>query len=177
MNINLIIIIFVILTLNKSIFAESIAIVNIQNLIDTNQIYIDVIEEMEINQKLQLNVLEKKENELIDVFNQIENSKLILSEDELNVQISNYNNKLNNFSLLVDEFNYHYQNQIIVLRERVLNEIIMILENYAIQNKLDLILDSTSYLIASNNLDITEIIYNKLAQVKFILQYENFEKN
>ena len=171
------IIIFFILIINKSIFAQSIAIVNIQNLIDTNEIYIDVVEEMEINQKLQLKDLEGKENELIEIFNQIENSKLILSENELNLQVSNYNNKLNNFTLLVDEFNYHYQNQIIVLRERVLNEIILILQKYATENKLDLILDSTSYLIASNSLDITEIIFNELAQVEFTLQYENFEKN
>ena len=71
----------------------------------------------------------------------------------------------------------HYQNQIINIREQVLREIIVLLENYAIENKVDLILDSTSYLIASNSIDITEIINRELTKINFILDYENFKKN
>ena len=43
------------------------------------------------------------------------------------------------------------------IRETILKEIIKLLEKYAIENNIDLILDSTSYLIASNSLDITDI--------------------
>ena len=57
---------------------------------------------------------------------------------------------------MVDEFNFHYQNEIIKIRENILKEIIILLRNMLLK-KNDLILDSTSYLIASNSLDITEI--------------------
>ena len=75
--------------------------------------------------------------------------KLIL---KLKIIIINYLN----FTILVEEFNFHYQNQILNIREKILKEILILLEKYAIENNIDLILDSTSYLIASNSLDITE---------------------
>ena len=63
------------------------------------------------------------------------------------------------------------------MRENILKEIIVILQKYATLNNIDLILDSTSYLIASNSLDITEIINEELKKIKLKLEYKNFEKN
>ena len=81
------------------------------------------------------------------------------------------------FTILIEKFNYHYQSEIIKIRESILNEIIKLLEKYAIENSIDLILDSTSYLIASNSLDITNDIKNKLSQLNFKLEYKDFEQN
>ena len=78
---------------------------------------------------------------------------------------------------MIEEFNNHYQNQIVSMREAVFNEIIKLLEKYAIENNVDLILDSTSYLIASNSLDITSYINTKLQELNFKLEYNNFENN
>ena len=107
----------------------------------------------------------------------IENAKLILSENEINLQIDKYNKELNAFTLLVDNFNIHYQDQIFSIRETILKEIILILEKYATDNKIDLILDSTSYLIASNSLDITIIIKEKLEKINLQLDFKDFETN
>ena len=62
------------------------------------------------------------------------------------------------------------------IRENIFKEIIILLENYAIINNLDLILDTTSYLIASNSIDITEFIKDELNNIKLKLEYTNFEK-
>ena len=99
-----------------------------------------------------------KENELKIKLKEIEESKLILSENEINLQIESYNNELSEFTISIEEFNSHYQGEIIKIRESILDEIIKLLEKYAIQNSIDLLLDSNSYLIASNALDITNII-------------------
>ena len=80
-------------------------------------------------------------------------------------------------TLYVDEFNIHYQNQIIQIREIVLKEIIILLEKYAIENSIDLILDSTSYLIASNSIDITDIINKQLENINIKLEFKDFENN
>ena len=157
--------------------AQTIATVNIHLLIDNNSNYIETIKEIEINQGQYLESFELKEKELNDILDDIEESKLILSQSEINLRIDDYNNQLTKFNLLIEEFNLHYQNQIINIREQVLREIIVLLENYAIENKIDLILDSTSYLIASNSIDITEIINRELTKINFILDYENFKKN
>ena len=171
-------IIFFILNFTSSIIvAQTIVVVNIQFLIDSNTMYQSIINEINESQKIYLDNFEKKENELELLLKEIENSKLILNENEINLKIANYNDQLNDFTKLIDNFNSHYQNEIIIIRENVLKEIIVLLENYAIENNVDLVLDSTSYLIASNSLDITTSINEQLSQIDMKLEYKNFEKN
>ena len=157
--------------------AQSIVVVNVQDLIDNNKNYQETIKGIEINQEKYIKEFEKKEKEIQKFLSDIEESKLILNDNEINNQIENYNNQLNNFTLLVDNFNLHFQEQIIKIREKVLKEIIYLLENYAIENNVDLILDSTSYLIASNSIDITDYISNELKKINLQLEYKDFEKN
>ena len=159
------------------LFSQTIAVVNIQSLIDNNDQYIQTIKEIEIKQLQNLKIFENKEKELNDIFKKIENSKLILNENEINSQIDNYNEQLSNFTILLENFNSHYQNQIIIIRENIFKEIIVLIEKYAIENNVDLIIDSTSYLIASNSIDITEYINNELKQINLKLEYKNFENN
>ena len=157
--------------------AQSIVVVNVQDLIDNNKNYQETIKGIEINQEKYIKEFEKKEKEIQKILSDIEESKLILNDNEINNQIENYNNQLNNFTLLVDNFNLHFQEQIIKIRKKVLKEIIYLLENYAIENNVDLILDSTSYLIASNSIDITDYISNELKKINLQLEYKDFEKN
>ena len=174
--------IFIVLFLGTILFsnlskAQSIVVVNVQDLIDNNKIYQETIKRLEINQEKYIKEFEKKEKEIQTILSDIEESKLILNDNEINNKIENYNNQLNNFTMLVDNFNLHFQEQIINIREKVLKEIIYLLENYAIENNVDLILDSTSYLIASNSIDITDYISNELKKINLQLEYKDFEKN
>ena len=171
------IIFFILNFISTIIVAQTIVVVNIQSLIDNNTMYQSIINEMNKSQKIYLDNFEKKENELKTLLKEIEDSKLILNENEINIKITDYNNQLNDFTKQIDDFNSHYQNEIIIIRENVLKEIIVLLENYAIDNNVDLVLDSTSYLIASNSLDITTSINQKLSQIDMKLEYKNFEKN
>ena len=172
-----IIILFFISAYSTNIYSQTIAIVNLQSLIDNNQSYKKIIKKIELDQQKYLQDFDVKENELVVILNEIEESKLILSEDEINIQIEEYNNQLSDFTILIEEFNSHYQNQIIDIRETILKEIITLLEEYAFENRVDLILDSTSYLIASNSLDITNDINSELDKLKLNLEYKSFEKN
>ncbi len=163
--------------LSFNIFADTIAVINIQSLIDENSSYRDLISDIESNQEKYLKKFEEKENELQLKLKEIENSKLILNENEINLQIQDYNNQLSEFTMQIEEFNMHYQEQLINIRELLLKEIIILLENYATKNSVDLILDSTSYLIASNSLDITNYISDELEKLNIELKYKDFEKN
>ena len=169
--------IFVLIYFYSSVtIAQNIAVINMQLLIDENDAYIEKINEIEINQQKFLKNFKNKENELKQMLDQIEESKLILSDKEINAQIDNYNKQLNNFSIIVDKFNLHYQNEILRIRE-LYREIIVLLEKYATENNIDLILDSTSYLIASNSIDITENIDKELNKINIKLEYKDFENN
>ena len=159
-----------------NISAQTIAVVNIQFLIDNSPIYINLIKDIEITQKKHTKIFKLKEDELSEILNDIEESKMIVSEDEINLRINNYNNKLNKYNIQVEKFNFHFQNEIIKIREIILKEIILLLEKYATANNIDLILDSTSYLIASNSLDITEMIKDDLKEINLKLEYKDFEK-
>ena len=159
------------------VIANSIAVLNIQLIIDKNNQYIELINQIEISQKSYLDSFKITENELEKKLLEIENSKLILNDNEINNKINIYNQDFADFQILVDEFNLHYQNQIIMNRETILKEIIVLLEKYAIENNIELILDSTSYLIASNSIDITNKISNELNNIDLNLEYKNFEKN
>ena len=172
-----IIIFFFISTYSTNIFSQTIAIVNLQSLIDNNQSYKKTIKNIELDQQKYLQDFDIKENELVVILNEIEESKLILSEDEINIQIEEYNNQLSDFTILIEEFNLHYQNQIIDIRETIYKEILTLIEKYALENRIDLILDSTSYLIASNSLDITIDINSELEKLNLNLEYKDFEKN
>ncbi len=172
-----IIIFFFINTYSLNIFSQTIAIVNVQYLIDNNKIYQKTIKNIEKNQEKYLNDFNIMENNLIIKLNEIEESKLILNEEEINIEIENYNNQLSQFNILIEEFNVHYQNQIIKIREIILQEILKLLEKYALENSVDLILDSTTYLIASNSLDITFDINSELEKLNLNLEYKDFEKN
>lgn len=175
-KVNIIIIIFLCFYSKISI-PQTIAVVNIQNIIDNNSQYVDILKEIENSQTKYFDDFEIKENELKEKLKDLESSKLILSENEINNQIDGYNKELNVFTNSVDAFNFHYQNQIINIREKILKEIISLLEKYALNNKIDLILDSTTYLIASNSIDITNNINEELRKINLKLEYENFEKN
>ncbi len=164
---------FIILSAN--LYSQNISVVNIQYLIDSNPNYNEILKKIEQSQDKHLEKFKKKEIELKKFLDDIENSKLILSENEINLQIDNYNTLLTDYTKHIEKFNTHYQNQIIIIRENILKEIIVLLEEYAIENSIDLIFDSTTYLIASNSLDITNIINNKLIQENLDLEYKDFE--
>ena len=159
----------------NSAIAQKIVVTNIQFLIDNNISYQDTIKEIEISQQEYLQKFKNTEKDLQNILNEIEESKLLLNENEINKKINKYNVELSDFKKLVEDFNFHYQNQIINIREIILNEIIYLLEEYAINNNIDLILDSTSYLIASNTIDITESINNELKKINLRLEYIDFE--
>ena len=176
MNLIYIKIVFCIIIFSSPIYAQTIAVVNIQFLIDNNIIYQKILKDIDISQQKYLKKFDLKENELKLKLKDIEESKLILSENEINLQIENYNNELSKFANLIEEFNFHYQSEIIKIRESILEDIIKLLEKYAIENSVDLILDSSSYLIASNSLDITKNINSKLNKLSLNLEYKNFDK-
>ena len=177
MKIKYIIIFYFINFYSFNLVSQTIAVVNIQLLIDDNIFYKNILKDIEITQNIHSKNFDLKENELKKKLKEIEESKLILGENEINFQINNYNNQLTEFTILIDEFNFHFQNEIIKIRESILKEIIKLLEKYAIENNVDLVLDSNSYLIASNSLDITNIINNELNKLNLKLEYKDFEKN
>ena len=166
-----------ILLITNYTFSSNIAVVNIDTIIENNKNYKEILEKLEDNQDKHLKNFINTEKKLDEMLLEIEESKLIVDEAEINKLILDYNNRLSKYTNLVEKFNLHYQNQILIIREIILENIILLLENYATDKNMDLILDSRSYLIASNSLDITEYINKELNKIELDLSFEEFTKN
>ena len=162
---------------SQNVFSNNIAVINIEDIINNNKLYLETLEKIETTQKIDSTFIKDEEEKLEELLKKIDEAKLLLSENEINKLIDEYNIKFNEFSLQIKEFNDHFQNQIIEIRKVILQEIIVLSEKYAKKNDIDLVIDSTSYLIASNEINMTNIIKEELSKITLKLEFKNFEKN
>ena len=49
------------------------------------------------------------------------------------------------------------------------------MKNYALDNQIDLILDSNNYILSSNNINITNVIVDEINKIKFNRSIEKFK--
>ena len=160
-----------------NLYSTEISVINIEKIINNNIYFKEILKNIEISKTLHLENFKKIQNKLDSSFSEIENSKNILSDKELNKMIDNYNYELNTYNLSIEKYNLHFQKEIALIKNQILSEIIVLVEKYAINKNIDLILDSTSYIIASNAIDITEEIEKELKEKKLKLEFKDFEKN
>ena len=162
---------------SQNVFSNNIAVIDIEDIINNNKLYLETLKKIENSQKIDSTFIKDEEQILEELLKEIDESKLLLSENETNKLINEYNIKFNEFSVKIKEFNDHFQNQIIEIRKVILQEIIVLSEKYAKKNDIDLVIDSTSYLIASNEINMTNIIKEELSRITLKLEFKNFEKN
>ena len=93
---------FFTITYSYNVFGQTIGVVNIQYLIDNNIKYNEKIIEIKNIQEIYLKDFKFEENELKNKLTDIENSKLILSDNEINLLIDDYNNQLSDFTKSID---------------------------------------------------------------------------
>ena len=159
--------------MSQSIQSQKIAVINLDYIINNNHQYQEIIEKILKAQVLKKNEFINQEEIIKSKQNEIENSKLILSKDEFKLKVDEYNKILSNFKNSIDEFNFHYDNQISKIRNQILEKSVKLLEKYAIENKIDLIFDSRNYIIASNSIDITDIILKELDTLDLKLKFDS----
>ena len=159
--------------ISQSIHPQKIVVINLEFIINNSNQYQEIIKKILKDQELKKNDFKKEEEIIKSKQNEIENSKLILSKDEFELKVDEYNKILRNFKDSIDEFNFHYDNQILKIRNQILEYIVKLLEKYAIENKIDLIFDNKNYIIASNSIDITDSILKELDTLDLNLQFDS----
>ncbi len=160
---------------STNLLSANIRVVDLEKIIDKNNelnnfitdITNDQIQHREKFSKIELNL--KSELERIDGL------KLILDNLELEKEINAYNEKLNNFNNQINIFNNHYEEQILSFKNEILEEVLKIMKNYALDNQIDLILDSNNYILSSNNINITNVIVDEINKIKFNRSIEKFK--
>ena len=117
-----------------------------------------------------------KKEELIlqNELTRIENLNLILEPAELEKEIVEYNKKLNSFNNKIEKFNFHYELQITNLKNKIVDIVLEILKKYSEDNQIELILDSTNYILSSNSINITDLIEEKVNNKKIEINFEKY---
>ena len=115
------------------------------------------------------------EQNLLKIKSELEDSKLILSDDEFNVKKEEYYQKVSKFEENVSNFNNHYENEIIKIKNIIFTKITELAQEHASENGIELIIEKNQYLIAADTININEVIFEKLNKLKMELNFKVYE--
>ena len=121
------------------------------------------------------NNLKKDEEKLLKKKKEIEDSKVILTKSEFEKKTLEYNIETNKFESNVDKVNNYIQSNIEFNENIILNEIVQIVEKISIEKKIDLVFNENQYFISSEDINISNIIIQKLNKTKLELNLSDFE--
>ena len=156
----IIFIIFLFFPANLS--AINISTINIAYILDKSISYNNFLDKLD-KKKIDLqNTLEKKEQDLTKLKQEIDNSKLIINEDELNLMISNYNDQFTILDQEVKKINLFFSKNIEVNKNIIIKQIISYIEDISIKSNIDIILTEDQYFMSSKKIDISNQIINLL---------------
>ena len=164
-----------ILFFSTNIYATNIAVIDINFLIDNSIHFIDISKKIN---SAQIEIKEKFNNieqDLLKIKLELEESKLILSNDEFNLKKEEYYKKVSIFEKDVANFNNHYENEIINIKNIIFAKISELVQDHAALNGIELIIEKNQYLIAADKINITQVIFEKLNASKIDLKFNIYE--
>ena len=158
-----------------SLYAINVRVLDLQLIINNNKELLNLISKIEQDQSVHRESFQTTELELQSELQEIDELKLILETSELEKEINIYNDNFKKFNEKINKFNSHYENQINVLKNNILENILEILKEYSLDNQIDLILDSNNYILSSNSINITNIILDDLNKLNTDASFEKFK--
>ena len=156
-------------------YSTKVAVIDINFLID-NSIHLKKISnQINSSQTQAKENFQNTEQNLLKIKSELEESKLILSDDEFNLKKEEYYKEVSIFEENVSKFNNHYENEIIKIKNIIFARITELVQDYASENGIELIIDKNQYLIAADTININEIIFEKLNKSKMELNFAIYE--
>jgi len=156
-------------------FADNIAIFQFSKILNNLESYKIFVNELENFKKKKFEEYKNEEQILLSKKNKIEESKILLDDDEYQRRIYNFNNEANLFEKKVTKLNNYLKINIENNEKIILNEINKIVKKIAIDKKIDIVLSEEQYFIASENIDLSELINISLNNIKLNLKLTPFE--
>ena len=118
--------------------------------------------------------LKKDEEKLSKKKIEIEDSKILLTKTEYDTKTTDFNIEKNNFELKIDKYNSYIQSNIEFNEKIILDEILIIVRNIAIEKKIDLVLNENQYYLSSDDINISDMVIQKLNKIKLNLILKDF---
>ena len=167
------IIFFILCCLSNTIFAERISTIKLSYLIENSIEYQSFIEKLELKKQTLFKYLQEDEKNLEDRKIEIDESKLLLSEQEYNKLITIFNEEVKFYQDKIEKYNVLLETNININQKKIIDEIYLIVKDISINNKIDLVLNDDQYFISSESNDISQLVLNKLNNKKLNLEIIN----
>ena len=145
-----------------NLLAINIATINIAYILEKSASYNNFLDELTKKKSELQNKLDIKEKDLTKLKQEIDNSKLIINENELNLMISNYNGQLQILDQEVKKINLFFSKNIEINKNIIIKQIINFIENISNKSDIDIILTEDQYFMSSKKIDISNQIINLL---------------
>tara|TARA_Y100001970_G_scaffold194775_1_gene236781 strand:+ start:6631 stop:7143 length:513 start_codon:yes stop_codon:yes gene_type:complete len=154
------VLIFVVILFATKSFSQSIAYANLNKILNKSNVGSEIIKFYSKKNEKLLQQFKTKEAEIR------EKEKLLISQKNI-LQNDEYTNKLNSLKEEINNFNISNKEQLLSLKNDqekktrlLMDDINVILKEYAEKNKIDIILQSNQILIGKSSMDITDDILN-----------------
>ena len=167
--------IFIILLFTVNVYATKVAVIDINFLIDNSNQFNEILKKINSSQIQAKENFQNMEQNLLKIKSELEESKLILSDDEFNLKKEEYYKKVSKFEENVSNFNNHYENEIVKIKNFIFARITELVQDYASENGIELIIEKNQYLIAADTININEVIFEKLNNLKMELNFTIYE--
>ena len=154
-------------TISFSKSNESIAYLDLDNIVKNTKAGKSIINKLKISKESALKKFEQKEKALKKVEEDINKQKNVLSKEELKKKISDFRKEISSFrndrEKVINDFNIKKIQEF----EKFFQKITPLIEDYIKENKIDIVLDKKNIFIANRNKNITnEIIKIIDAKIK-----------
>ncbi len=141
---------------NYSIAENKTVILDLDYILSNTKVGKKIFKELETIEKNKIEELKIEEKNLKNQENKILASKNIISSDELNIKIKDFQNKLNDYKKIknneIDKLKKKRSDEIL----KLLSLINPIIQKYMEDNSISIVLDKKNVFIANKNYDITK---------------------
>jgi Skp family chaperone for outer membrane proteins len=152
--------------LTNNLFSQEIRTIDLIKIININKQYNEFLNLLDDKKKqIEINITDQ-ENSIRSEELYIEENKLIINHDDLNIKIVSINNKYNILENYVNKYNYYIDQNININKNILLNKIAEVCKNISIEKNFDIILDNNNYFISLKDTDITNLVLEKIKNEK-----------
>ena len=159
----------------SSAYSTNVVVIDINYLINNSKHFLEISKKINTSQQEYKSKFINIEQNLYKKKEELEDLKLILNEDEFNIKKNLYYDEVANFENDVSNFNNHFEKEIINIKNVIFLKISELIQNYATINQIDLILDKNQYLISSDKINISEVIFLELEESIIDLEFTKYE--
>ena len=152
----ILIIFFSTISLSKS--NESIAYLDLDNLVKSTKAGKSIINKLKVSKDTALKKFEQKEKALKKVEEDINKQKNVLSKEELKKKISDFRIEISSFRDDRDKLINDFNKKKIQEFEKFFQKITPIIADYVKKENIDVVLDKKNIFLANKNIDITNEI-------------------